>query len=170
MGEQEAVMNVNNDVNCDFAAFYKENLEMIYHYIYRMFPNKQIAEDITQETFYVAFRKQNELWEHPNPHYRLLCIAKYKMMEFRKKMRYRNTEPWEPERYELAEEEAGYVIKELDLTAIDTLGEREWHLIKKHYMFGVTISELAKAEGITENNMRVKLSRWTKRLRNQLEV
>lgn len=169
MGEKEAVMSVDNGVNQDFEAFYNENLEMIYHYIYRIFPNKQIAEDITQETFYVAFKKQDELWKHPNPRYRLIRIAKYKMMEFCKKMRYRNTEPWEPERYELAEEDVSYGIKELDVTARSTLGEKEWCLIKKHYLLGVTISELAEAEGITENNMRVKLSRWTKRLRNHIE-
>ncbi len=169
MEEKKAVMSVENGVNHDFAVFYKENLQMIYHYIYRMFPNKQIAEDIMQETFYVAFKKQGELWEHPNPRYRLLCIARFKMKEFRKKMYYRNTEPWEPERYDLAEEDVSYDIKELDVAACNALGEREWCLIKMHYLFGITISELAEAEGITENNMRVRLSRWTKRLRKQIE-
>lgn len=169
MEEKEAVMSVDNGVNRDFAVFYKENLEMLYHYIYRVFPNKQIAEDIMQETFYVAFKKQSELWEHPNPRYRLLRIARYKMKEFRKKMRYRNTEPWEPERFDLAEEDVSYDIKELDVAACHMLGEKEWRLLKKYYMFGVTISELAKAEGITENNMRVRLSRWMKTLRNQIE-
>ncbi len=162
-------MKKREAVNFDFAAFYRENLEIVYHYIYRIFPDREIAEDITQETFYTAYKKQDELWKHPNPRFRLMRIAKYKMMEFRKYMRYRNAEPWEAERFELAEEDSGYGMKELDVTAESTLSEKEWLLIKKYYLFGVTISELAEAEGITENNMRVKLYRWTKRLRSRID-
>ncbi len=165
MDKKEAVMNEGND----FAAFYRENLDLIYHYIYRIIPNRQLAEDLTQETFYTALVKQDELWGHPNPKLWLMRIARYKMMEFRKSMRYRKTEPLDPEGIEAAELDAGYGITELNVIAGNMLGEKEWQLIKKYYLFGATISELAEAEGISENNMRVRLSRWTKQLRNKID-
>ena len=153
----------------DIEKVYEEYFETVYKYLFCLTHNSDLSEELTQETFYTAYKKQDELWKHPNPRFRLMRIAKYKMMEFRKYMRYRNAEPWEAERFELSEEDSGYGMKELDVTAESTLSEKEWLLNKKYYLFGVTISELAEAEGITENNMRVKLYRWTKRLRSRID-
>lgn len=69
------------------------------------------------------------------------------------------------EELELGREELRYEVKELELTALATLDRQEWELVKDYYLYGVTISELASAEGITENNMRVRLWRLKKRLR-----
>ncbi len=152
-----------------FAEFYKNNFERIYKYVYRIFPNKQIAEDIAQETFYTAYLKYGEFRGHPNPQLWLLRIARYKILECRKSMRYRRAEPLEQECPELAKEDVHYSVKELEVSALTMLGEKGWRLIKRRYLFGSTISEMAEAEGITENNMRVRLSRLRSRLKNGLE-
>jgi len=153
----------------EFAKFYTQNYDLIYKYAYQMFQNKYIAEDIVQETFCIALRKQNELRDHPNPKWWLLRTARYKIAEVRRRMKYWCMEPLELDRPELAREDARFDIKELEMMALTTVGEKEWQLMKKYYLFGTTISELAEAEGITENNMRVRLSRWTQRLRKGIE-
>jgi RNA polymerase sigma-70 factor (ECF subfamily) len=162
MGEEISAIN-------GFAEFYNQNYDFVYKYVYRVFQNKFISEDIVQETFYTALLKQDELWGHPSPHLWLLRTARFKILEFHRRMRYWCMEPLDQGKPELAEEDPNFNIKELEMTAPITIGEKEWNLIKKYHLFGVPIAELAKAEGITDNNMRVRLSRWTQKLRNELE-
>ena len=65
--------------------------------------------------------------------------------------------------------ENSYEKIELELTALAMVSDEEWMLIKKYYLYGATIAELAEAYNITENNMRVRLSRLKKKLRDKIE-
>lgn len=152
----------------EFEIFYREYFNRVYKYVYRKIPNPQVAEDITQDTFYAAYVKCQELARHPKPELWLLRTAHNKMLEFYRRMKYRDTVPLEEESLELGKEEIYYQMKELELTALATMNQEEWQLMKKYYFFGYSIQELAEAEGITENNMRVRLSRLKKRLQGDL--
>lgn len=151
-----------------FAEFYSEHYETVYKYVYREIPNKQIAEDIAQDTFLVALEKADVFRKHPEPKLWLLRTARNKMMEMYRRMRYWGCEPLS-ENMELAREEPMFEYKEVDLSALAILSEEEWALFKRRYLYEDTVSELAESLGITENNMRVRFTRIKKKLLKELQ-
>lgn len=157
---------VQVSVTNEFELFYRRYFDRIYQYVHRRIRNAQTAEDIVQETFCAAYMKRHILQEHSQPQLWLLRTAKNKMLELHRSMRYRITVPLE-EKKDLGQEELRYRIKELEVTALATLGTEEWKLVKDYYLYGFTVSELAEEKGITENNMRVKLCRLRKKLREE---
>lgn len=146
----------------EFAVFYQKYFDRIYGYVYRRISDVQTAEDIAQDTFCAAYAKRQVFLGHAQPLRWLLRTARNKILEL---YRYTGRQATVPlEELELGREELRYEVKELELTALTTLNREEWELVRDHYLYGVTISELAGAAGITENNMRVRLWRLKKRL------
>lgn len=156
---------MNSRVN-EIEEIYREYFEDVYKYIYRHIPHIQMAEDVTHEVFCVALKKCDEILNHPYPKRWLMRVARYKIREFHRKMKRWTTEPLEEERTEAGAEEPSYEEMEWEMTALKILSEEEWRLIKNYYLIGVPITDLAEAAGITENNMRVRLHRLKKKLRN----
>lgn len=152
----------------EMARIYRMYFTDVYKFVYRKIPNKQIAEDIAQDTFLLAVKKREEILKHPNPRAWLLRTARYKMMELNRKMNRWDMEYLE-ECPELEAPEHHYERIELELTALATVNEKEWDMIKQYYLCGTTITEMAEAEGITENYLRVRLSRLRKKLRDSME-
>ena len=91
------------------------------------------------------------------------------MRELHRKMKRWATEPLDEGSPELGVEEGCYEEVELELTALAILDEKEWKLIKRYYFGGCPISVLAKEEGITDNNMRVRLYRMKKKLKDGMK-
>ena len=133
----------------EFAVFYERYFNRIFRYAYRRISDVQTAEDIAQDTFCAAYAKKQDFLGHAQPLKWLFSTAINKIREL----------------YRYAGRRATVPLEELELTALATLDRQEWELVKDYYLYGVTISELASAEGITENNMRVRLWRLKKRLR-----
>lgn len=146
----------------EFTALYERYFNRIFKYVCRRISDVQTAEDIAQDTFCAAYAKKQDFLGHAQPLRWLLCTARNKLRERYRYMGRRATVPLEE--LELGREELRYEVKELELTALATLNKQEWELVRDHYFYGITISELACAEGITENNMRVRLWRLKKRL------
>ena len=147
----------------EFAVFYERYFNRIFRYAYRRISDVQTAEDIAQDTCCAAYAKKQDFLGHAQPLKWLFSTARNKIRELYRYAGRRATVPLEE--LELGREELRYEVKELELTALATLDRQEWELVKDYYLYGVTISELASAEGITENNMRVRLWRLKKRLR-----
>ena len=149
------------------AEIYRMYFADVYKFVYRKIPNKQVAEDIVQDTFLLAMKKSEEVLTHPNPKAWLMCTARYKIMELS-----RNMKRWDMAYLEdcsgLEESSRHFERIELELTALATVSKDEWDMIKQYYLYGTTIAELAEAEGITENYLRVRLSRLRKKLRDSM--
>lgn len=143
-----------------FEEFYRAYFSDVYRYVYRIFLDRDVAEDVVQEVFCAALENYGEVSGHPYPRRWLFCTAKNKVRETRRKLRRwdNNMASLDQENAELSRKEFSYEVKELELAGRAMLGEKEWKIIEKHYLFGVTVAELAKTEGITENNMRVRLT------------
>lgn len=148
----------------EFTEIYKMYFNEVFALAYRQVLNRQIAEDIAQDTFFAAFKIKEEFLEHPEPRLWLRRTAHNKMKEFYRRMKHRATEPLEEENPVLAKAEARYGEIELRLSALATISEEEWRMIRAHHVCGVTIAELARSETVTENNMRVRMFRFRKKL------
>lgn len=148
----------------EFTEIYKTYFDDIFRLVYRRVLNRQIAEDITQDTFIAAFKIKDKFLGHPEPILWLRRTAYNKIREQYRRMKHRATEPLEEESPALAKQEARYGEIELRLSALAAISEEEWRIIRDHHVCGITIAELARSETVTESNMRVRLFRFRKKL------
>jgi RNA polymerase sigma-70 factor (ECF subfamily) len=152
----------------EFAEVYKAYFDDIFKAVYHRIPNRQIAEDITQDTFFAAFRRGEEFLRHPEPKLWLFRTAHNKILEVYRKAKRWGMEPLELHP-ELAEQDCYYGEVELNLAALEAIGKNGWRVIKAYHVFGNTISEIAESESVTENNMRVRLFRVRKKLEDRMK-
>ena len=151
-----------------FAEIYEAYFDDVFRAVYRKVLDRQTAEDITQDTFFAAFEFGEGFLEHPEPKLWLLRTAYNKIYELYRKRKRRATEPLEEYR-ELAAQDCHYGEVELNLSALAVVGEEEWGIVKAYHVFGTTIAEMAQQEEVTENNMRVRLFRVRKKLKDGME-
>lgn len=155
---------LESDGRDEFAAIYQKYYDRVFRYVCRRIPDVQTAEDIVQDTFFIAYMKKPDFLGSARPLAWLLRTAGNKIMERWRYMRRRGAESLEEVEPGLGQEELRYEMAELEQTALKTLGRDEWRLVKKCYLYGVTVSELAEAEGVSEGSMRVRLWRLVKKL------
>ncbi len=157
----------------EFEKFYKTNLPKVVSHIYHRMSNndtaKNIAEDLAQEVFYVALAKWDDLKVNETPLRWLFQTANYKIMEWNRRQASHPMVYLEDNPLESTAEEENYGMSELELSALSAVNEGEWDLLKKYYLQGYSIEELAEAEGITPNNMRVRLMRMRGKLKAELK-
>ena len=147
----------------EFGRVYKAYYGDVFKAVYHKASDRQTAEDITQDTFVAAFKLGEEFLAHPQPKLWLLRTAHNKLCEQYRKAKRWGTEPLE-ECQELAAQDCHYGEIELDLAAVATITEAEWRMVKAYHVFGTSIAEIARSEAVTENNMRVRLFRFRKKL------
>lgn len=126
--------------------------------IYKRVADKELAKDVLQETYYVAYKKWDILCEHSNPMGWLINTAKNKIRELNKSLKKIECEVGlDADEYTFTED--GYGKSELDLVITKGLTEEEKNRFHKYFLHGYSISELAQLEKISENNMSVRISR-----------
>lgn len=156
-----------NDSNDGIAEIYKESFGDVYKFVYHKVRNRHVAEDIVHDAFLVALTKREEFLNHPKPKAWLMTTARYKLMELNKKLKRWDMEYLE-DLPELVEPGNCYERIELELSALATISEDEWNMLKEYYLYGIDAATLAEREGITENNMNVRLTRLKKKLRESI--
>lgn len=164
MNEEERIASDGEVIEAAYVAYFEE----VYKFVFRRIGNESIAEDIVHDVFCAALNKMEEFRNHPEPKRWLMVTAKNKIRELYRKMKRRPLENLD-EIPEPAMEESDYSGIELELTALAIIDKEEWDLIKDYYLIGITIRELAKKYGITENYMRVRLHRLRVKLRKKID-
>ena len=81
---------INGDMKA-FEQIYDQTIKMIYNVIYRIVPNDNDAQDITQDTYIRAFEKRHTFSGLSNLSTWLYKIAVNKALNFSNKQRYINT-------------------------------------------------------------------------------
>ncbi len=158
------------ETEVEFEELYKLHLNSIIRHVYHKVNNRQIAEDIAQETFYLAYVKWEQVRRSPAPLRWLYQTANYKVMELYRRASNYPTVSIDDAVDVAVSEEVSQQMSELEIIADDSLTKEEWLLVKKYFIIGYTVEELAKEMGITTNNLRVRLSRATSKLRKNMEV
>lgn len=142
----------------------EEQYDKIYRFCYFKIRHRELAEDITQETFLRFFESREYKEKGKNLHYlytiaRNLCID-----EYRKK----KVEPLEGEILDMEAEEkmiTGISVK----LALSALTENERELLLLRYVNEVGISEIGKIYGISRFAVYRRLARAENNLKNKLE-
>ncbi len=137
---------------------YRNTYAEIYKFIRYRVTDRELAKDVLQETFYIAYKKWDTVRELSNPTGWLINVAKNKIRELNKTLKKLECEvPLEADEYTVNEE--GFKKSELDILLMGNLTDEEKTRFIRYFIRGCTISEMAKYEDISENNMSVRISR-----------
>ena len=71
----------------EFNRLIHENQEILYDFIKYRILDKSLAQDVLQETLYIAYKKWDQLKEHPNQAGFLIETSRHKIQEFNRKTR-----------------------------------------------------------------------------------
>ena len=148
----------------EFNKLYLRYRRSLFRIVYIEVDDVQLTEDIVQEIFYEAWRHRETLVNHPNKKGWLYHVAKYKIMEYMRKAMKQEVCDVDPNEMEISVEESGYSKVEMDLMMCETLSQDELIRFQRYFILGEATAEIAEKENVTENNMRVRISRLKKKM------
>ncbi|MDE0685633.1 MAG: sigma-70 family RNA polymerase sigma factor [Candidatus Poribacteria bacterium] len=160
-----------------FASLVSKYQKQVHAYAYRKTGDFHIAEDITQETFFEAYRNLEKLrdsakfstWLLAIANY--LCIAWFRKNQSRSKLLRENyTINTETDTYSLYvalenERDAVDAQRELVQELLSKLKESDRQLIRLHYFEEMTSAEISNYLGVSQNTIKSRLQRARQRLR-----
>ena len=147
----------------EFNVMYRKNYLEIYKFIRRRVADRELAEDVLQETFCVACKKWEVVRELSNPTGWLIETAKKKICELNKSLiKWRCEVELDTEEYTFRED--GYEESELKLIVLKNLTEEEKQRFVRYAIKELSIAKMAEIENISENNMSVRISRLRKKI------
>lgn len=159
-----------------FEEMYEKEYDGIRRYMSRMILNDQgAAEDLTQEVFFVAYQKWEEVKSHPNPSGFLMKVAKNKLKKwYEKQHRLCVDEADAVERIARSRtgkrEEDVFEMVDFYSSVENILSGRELNILRCYYEYGYTSSELSGSMGISESCFKVRVQRMKQKLRQSMTV
>ncbi len=150
-----------------FIQIYDECFDDVYRYVYFKIGSKWDADDIVSDIFRKAYEKQASLKEIENPKAWLLMVARNTVIDFYRKKKsiligdemefYFNPIPFEDPFQESDEMEC---LKK----SLKNLSKEDLEITNLRYFADLKFKEIADILGKTEQSLRVKSSRITKKL------
>lgn len=154
----------SSDIQEEFDRLYLEYRPKLMQLVFLTVNDEYLTEDIVQEIFYEAWRHREKLVHHPNQSGWLYRATQYKIRECLRKKGRREKLTVDSGEIEIPCEESGYSKAELELMMCETLTPDEQIRFRRYFLWGEATAEIAEKENITENNMRVRISRLKKKM------
>ena len=151
-----------------FQKMYMETYDGLLRYIAYVCRNRDIAEDILQETYFEAFLQYRILLRHDNVKGWLYKTAGYKMRNYMRKYEKGNVNLDSVQ--EFGSCEAMYGETEWKMTLHRLLGKEDAEIFWQYFALGCTGSEIATRLGITENCLKVRMHRHRKKVQEELRA
>lgn len=153
----------------EFDRLYLEYRQKLQRLVLTKIKDPYLAEEVVQEIFYEAWRHYAVVSVHESQEGWLYQTAWYKIKEFMRRIMQCSESSMDAERVEMSVEEEGFDKAELDLMIYEILTPDELLRFHRYFLWGETTAEMAKKEAITENNMRVRISRLKKKIESALK-
>ncbi|MBD5535591.1 MAG: sigma-70 family RNA polymerase sigma factor [Lachnospiraceae bacterium] len=154
-----------------FCEFYYDTYDAFYRYVKRITRRESVAEDIAQESYCTAYICRDMLMKHPNPAGWLYKTAVYIAGNMRRRKENQALALEAVQETEAVMRVAdAYEAVEVEIMMQNVLSQKEWELLHKYYIEGYSGADIAGQLGITEENVRMRLSRTRKKLREKLCV
>lgn len=157
-----------------FEQICKENYSRIFKYIYAITCDRECAENLTQEVFYIALKKGDSFLSLDTPEAFLYKTAKNLTLEhFRKSKKYRTEELddnlvlWQNDIFDILCKKYDDTI-DLELyqkKILDMLSEEDRQLYHAYYTKGLSMREIAGKLKLKEAAVRMRYVRLRKRIR-----
>ncbi|MGE5251510.1 MAG: RNA polymerase sigma factor [Bacteroidota bacterium] len=155
-----------------FGRLYDRYVQPIYRYIYSRVGSAHVAEDITSQTFIVAYESLPRYRERGQFSAWLFRIARSKMMDHFRRGR-RETRLETAEHTVGGEDALSSIIRDEELALLRSLiqssNQEGQDLIRLRYVAGLSFAEIAELLGKREDAVKKSLYRLLARLKSQME-
>lgn len=152
----------------EIARLYAEHREKLRIFVKASVESSSVAEDVVHDVFVEALRRYDVLKEHPNQLGWLYVTARHKVQEYMRKSYHSKTVDMDESIAEMGERDKGFLETEWNQTITDLLTPDELQRFRRYFLWGYTVEELAIKEGISINNMRVRLNRLKNKLLREI--
>jgi len=159
--------------NSEFIRqLYLEEAGQLKKFIETLVFDKELAEDILQETFCTAIRRIDDLKRHPNPVGWLYTTAKYIVLaESRKRSKRDKDYCYEDMETQIEDPQAELVMNSTEEDMVQSvLSEKEYQIVDLVYNQGYKNWEAAEKLDIKESTLRVKLLRIRNKLSDAMKA
>lgn len=155
------------NIEQEFLSAYDKYADEIFRYLYFRLPEREIASDLTQETFLRAWKSIAEGKRFDNIRAFLYRVARNLSVDFYRKKKETHLEevlgeggdvPDEVPKKDFLEEESVHML-------LRSLPEKQRDVITMRFLSELSIKEIAKATKITETLVSVRIYRGLKKLR-----
>lgn len=152
----------------EIGRLYLQYREKLLLYVKITVWDETVADDIVQEVFVEAIRKYETFRGHPNQFGWLYRTAKYKIMEYGRKV-WQLQESTDETVDCVGEDDSSYSVKELHEAFRKSLTGEELLRYRRYFLWGYSMDEMACLEGVSVNNMRVRITRLRQKLIHTIE-
>lgn len=152
------------EVHEEFDRLYLEYRQKLLQLVMTQIKDPYLAEDVVQEVFFEAWRHYPVFSVHANQEGWLYQTAWYKIKEFLRRIMQCGVASVDGKQAEPSANEDGFARQELELMIYEILTPDELLRFRRYFLWGESTAELAKKERVTENNMRVRISRLKKKI------
>lgn len=157
-----------------FLREYDKYVSAIYKHIYYRVSSKHLAEDLTQEVFFKAWRhlaRGEKIDNYKNFFYRIAhnLLVDYYRAKIKEPISLEDIKEKESEKLSETKEIGRISDRATIENALEKLEQEQKDIITMRYIDGFGVKEIAKIIGKTPNNISVIIHRSLKILKNNLE-
>ncbi len=170
------MVEVNNQKLKEFfAVFYDEYSDAIFRYCRFQTSNREKALDITQDTFIKTWEYLSSGKKVENIRAFLYKVARNLIIDYRRKKKSYSLEEMMNEGFDLKSEEGGLATHEsifegnIAIETLERLDEKYREVLMLRYVEDMSVKDIAKIMGRTENNISVRIHRGLEKLKILLE-
>lgn len=160
-----------DDPASDFSAVYKKYFTEIYRFLLKRLGDKEEAQDLAQETFARAYRyRHNYSYRGYNYNTYLYTVARRLLSDHYRKRPVVKLDDLEMEqKHHTAHTPEKIALRREAWRTIEQLRPQEKEILKKKYLEGKSVREIAQETGKSENAVKLTLSRGRERIRQKMD-
>lgn len=148
----------------DFEEVYRRYVSAVYRLCVRCVGRREVAEDLTSETFLALYRQQDRVDDSQLPAW-LFTVAKRRAIDYWRRQRYEELHA--PEESVDAPSDAGLDVRAL-LARCTRLNSAHRAVLLLRYGHGMSRSEIAERTGLGEMQVKAYLQYALKLLRDEI--
>lgn len=153
----------------EIARLYKEMFEKLYTYAYGILREKELSEELVQETFQIACDKPSELLSSVNPQGWLMNALKNVIWNAQRKRATMAKYIVATETVDIERIVSPNPSSNIDLMYSDLISEAEFQLVKRIAVDRYTMLEAAEELGISVETCKKRVQRAKSKLRKHFE-
>lgn len=163
---------MDSGIKNQFLESYKENADAIFRFCFIKVSDREMAKDLTQETFTKAWLYLSKGNKVGNMKAFLFTTARNLVIDEYRKKKTTSLDNLSEQGFDVGIDNSDSLIDSIDgeqaLGLLANIPEKYRDAIYMHYVEGLGIGEIAKITGETENNISVRIHRGLQKLRSVL--
>ncbi len=155
----------------EFLSAYDRYADDIFRFLYFRLPDREVARDLTQETFLRAWKSIAEGVRFDNVRAFLYRVAKNLSVDFYRKKKDESLEDSLGEGGDVpdVEKEVDFLEAEAVRKLLDSLGDKHRDAVTMRFFGELSVKEIAEATEVTKTLVSVRIHRGLKKLRKLYE-